>query len=138
MHPFYPHFSKAFELECDAFEVGISAVLLQGRHPVAYFSEKLKGITLNNPTYGKEIYALICTLKTREHYLMIRKFIIFIDHESLKYIREQGKLNKRHAKWVEYIEQFSYVVKHKTMKSNVVVNTLSRRQHFLGITNFRV
>jgi hypothetical protein len=31
-----------------------------------------------------------------------------IDDESLKHIRSQGKLNRRHAKWVEFIEYFPY------------------------------
>ena len=38
-----PNFSKTFELVCDAFGVGIGVVLLQGGHPIAYFSEKLHG-----------------------------------------------------------------------------------------------
>ena len=54
-----PDFSKTFELECDAFRVGVGDVLLQGGHPIAYFSEKLHGATLNYPTYDKELYALI-------------------------------------------------------------------------------
>ena len=33
------NFSKNFELKCDASGVGISVVLLQGGHPIAYFSE---------------------------------------------------------------------------------------------------
>ena len=44
-----PYFSKTFELECDVFGVGIGYVLLQGGHPIAYFSEKLHDITLNYP-----------------------------------------------------------------------------------------
>jgi hypothetical protein len=31
----------------------------------------------------------------------------------LKHIRGQAKLNKRHAKWVEIIKTFPYIIKHK-------------------------
>jgi len=77
-------------------------MLIQGGHVIAYFNEKLKGSILNYPTYDKELYTLIRALQTWEHYLVTKKFIIHTDHESLKYIKGQGKLNKRHAKWVEY------------------------------------
>nr|KYP33985.1 Retrovirus-related Pol polyprotein from transposon 17.6 [Cajanus cajan] len=92
------NFSRTFELECDASGVGIGVVLLQGGHPIAYFSEKLKGASLNYPTYDKELYALVRALQTWEHYLIPKEFVIHSDHESLKYLRGQGKLNKRHAK----------------------------------------
>ena len=34
-----PNFSKTFKLECDASRVGIGVGLLQGGHPIAYFSK---------------------------------------------------------------------------------------------------
>jgi len=121
------YFSKPFELECDASGVGIGVVLLQGGHPIAYFSEKLYGATFNYPTYDKELHALIRALQTLEHYLVSQEFIIHSDHESLKYLKGQHKLNKRHAKWVEFLKQFQYVIKYKKSKINIVVDALSRK-----------
>ena len=53
--------------------------------------------------------------------------MIHSDHESLKYLNGQSKLKRRQAKWVEFIETFSYVIKYKQRKDNVVADALSRR-----------
>ncbi|WVZ63685.1 LOW QUALITY PROTEIN: hypothetical protein U9M48_013298 [Paspalum notatum var. saurae] len=109
-----------FELECDASGVGIGRVLMQENKPVAYFSEKLSGPVLN---YSNKIRSL----ETWQHYLWPKEFVIYSDHESLKHIKSQVKLNRRHAKWVEFIESFPYVIKHKKGKDNVIADALSRR-----------
>jgi hypothetical protein len=121
-----PNFGKTFELECDASGNEIGGVLLQKGKPIAYFSEKLSGASLNYSTYDKKLYALIHVLETWQHYLWPKEFVIHSDHESLKHIRGQAKLNKRHAKWVEFIETFPYIIKNKKEKANVIADTLSR------------
>jgi hypothetical protein len=109
-------FGKPFELECEASGIGIGGVLLQEGKSVAYFSEKLSGPSPNDSTYDKELYALLRILETSQHYLWPKGFIIHSDHESLKPIRGQAKLNKHHAKWVEFIETFPYIIKNKKGK----------------------
>ena len=52
--------------------------------------------------------------------------MIHFDHESLKYVKGQSKLNRKHAKWVEFIETFSYVIKYKQGKDNTVAHVLSK------------
>ena len=133
-----PDFGKTFELECDASGVGIGGLLMQGGKPVAYFSEKLNGPTLNYSTYDKEFYALVRSLETWQHYLWPKEFIIHSDHESLKYLRMQNKLNRRHAKWVEFIESFPYIIKHKKGKDNVIADALSRRYTMLSQLDCRI
>uniref|UniRef100_A0A2N9E3T4 Integrase zinc-binding domain-containing protein n=1 Tax=Fagus sylvatica TaxID=28930 RepID=A0A2N9E3T4_FAGSY len=88
-----PNFNKAFEIECDASGIGIGAVLMQVRRPIAFFSEKLSGASLKYPTYDKELYALVRALETWQHYLWPREFVIHTDHESLKHLKGQGKEN---------------------------------------------
>jgi hypothetical protein len=34
-------------------------------------------------------------------------------HITLKHLKGQHKLNKRHARWVEFIETFPYVIRYK-------------------------
>uniref|UniRef100_A0A2N9FJK7 CCHC-type domain-containing protein n=1 Tax=Fagus sylvatica TaxID=28930 RepID=A0A2N9FJK7_FAGSY len=88
-----PDFNKTFKIECDASGIGIGAVLMQDRQPIAFFSEKLSGASLKYPTYEKELYALICALETWQHYLWPREFVIHTNHESLKHLKGQGKKN---------------------------------------------
>ncbi|XP_073300502.1 uncharacterized protein [Primulina huaijiensis] len=113
-----PDFANTFEIECDASGIGIGGVLMQGGRPVAYFSEKLNGAALNYPTYDKELYALVRTLETWQHYLRPKEFVIHSDHESLKHLKGQHKLNKRHAKWVAFIETFPYIIKYKQREAH--------------------
>ncbi|OAO89342.1 hypothetical protein AXX17_ATUG01610 [Arabidopsis thaliana] len=116
------------------------------KKPIAYFSEKLGGSTLNYPTYDKELYALVRALQTLQHYLWPKEFVIHTDHESLKHLKGQQKLNKRHARWVEFIDTFPYVIKYKKGKDNVVADALSRREahggglmgHFGGSKTLKV
>ncbi|KAH9781057.1 Endonuclease [Citrus sinensis] len=130
-----PDFVKTFEIECDASGIGIGVVLMQEGCPIAYFSENLSGAALNYPTYDKEMYALVRALETWQHYLLPKEFVIHTDHESLKHLKGQGKLHKRHAKWVEFIEPFSYVIKYKQGKENVVADALSRRYALISTLN---
>jgi hypothetical protein len=87
---------------------------------------------LNYSTYDKELYAIVRPLEMWQHYLWPKEFVIHSDHESLKHVHSQVKLNHRHAKWVEFIESFPYVIKHKKGKDNVIADALSRRYTMLS------
>jgi len=60
-----------------------------------------------------------------------REFIIHFDHQSLKFLKSQGKLQKRHANWLELTEMSPYVIKYKNGKENIVVDALSERYALL-------
>ena len=56
----------------------------------------------------------------------------------MKYLKCQSKLNKRHAKWVEFIESFPYIIKYKKGKESVVADALSRKSMLLTHLDVRV
>ena len=79
-------FSKVFEVASDAFGVGIGGVLSQDGHPFEFFSEKLNDVRFRYSTYDKEFYAVIQALRHWRHYLLSKEFMLFSDHEALKYL----------------------------------------------------
>jgi hypothetical protein len=67
---------------------------MQNGQPVAYFNEKLGGAQLNYSVYNKELYSLVRALETWQQYLwLLKEFVIHSDHEALKYLKGQAKLN---------------------------------------------
>ena len=56
---------------------------------------------------------------------------MYIDHQALQYLNSQGKLNQRHLKWVEFLQSCTFILKHRSGKSNRVAYALSRRQLLL-------
>ncbi|PKU66055.1 hypothetical protein MA16_Dca017376 [Dendrobium catenatum] len=126
-----PNFSQAFEVECDASNLGVGAVLTQGGHPVAYFSEKLSEARRKYSTYDKEFYAIVRALQHWNHYLLENEFVLYSDHEALRFLNHQKKLKARHAQWSEFLSAFHYVLKHKAGHNNQVADTLNLRHLLL-------
>ncbi|XP_077224207.1 putative mitochondrial protein AtMg00860 [Tasmannia lanceolata] len=126
-----PNFDLIFEVHCDASGTGIGGVLSQGGRPIAFFSEKLNGAKLKYSSDDLEFYALFRTLEHWRQYLIHREFILYTDHEALKYISGQQKLNSRRAKWAKYLQDFTFNIKHKAGVQNQVADALSRKKSLL-------
>jgi hypothetical protein len=122
-----PDFEKTFQVRCDASGVAIGAVLSQYNRPVAYFSEKLNEIKRKYFTYDKEFYAIIQALKKWRHYLVPMEFVLYSDNQALQFITRHKKLSQRHAKWIEFMQNFTFVIKHIFGNANKVDDALSMR-----------
>jgi hypothetical protein len=101
--------------------------LSQDNRPIAYFSEKLNETKKKYSTYDKEFYAIIQALKKWRHYLVLQYFVLYSDNQALQFITKQEKLNQRHAKWVEFMKKFTFVIKSIVGNANKVVDALSKR-----------
>ena len=52
------------------------------------------------------------------HYLIPKEFVLYYDNHDLQIINSQPKLNQKHAKRVEFLQKFTFVVKNTSGKSN--------------------
>ncbi|GKB54830.1 RNA-directed DNA polymerase [Tanacetum coccineum] len=133
-----PDFEEVFEVHCDASGVGIGGVISQKSRPIAFFSEKLNDTRRKYSTYDKEFYAIVRSLEYWRHYLVSKEFILYSDHEALKYINGQHKLKPRHAKWVEFLQAYSFSIRHKAGALNKVADALSRKQALLSTMQVQI
>ena len=87
-----PNLQQPFEIETDASDYSIGAVLAQHGRPVAYHSETLSDTFWEYPTYKKEMYSIVEAFLQWKHYIMGKETIIHTYHQPLQFIETQGKL----------------------------------------------
>jgi hypothetical protein len=105
----------------------MGAFLQQYGKPICFHSEMFNGVVINYPTYDKELYALVQSVKKWKHYLLGKETIIHTDHQPLQYLQSQSKLQQaRHFRWMGFLQQFHLVIRYKKRIFNKVSNMLSR------------
>ena len=82
-----PELQQPFEIETDASNYAVVAVLTQQGNPVAYHSETLSDTVLKYPTYGKEMYSIIQACQQWKHFILGKEMIIHTDHQPLQFIQ---------------------------------------------------
>ena len=86
----------------------------------------LKEHEKNYPMHDLELASIIHALKMWRHYLMGRKFLLKIDNMSLKYLFEQPDLNARKSRWLAFLSEYHFELKHIKVKEKNIVDALSR------------
>ena len=132
-----PDFSIIFELHSEASKVGINVALNQQGRPITFFSEKRFGAQSCYITYDVEFYAVVQAIKNWQHYLFHYEFVLYIDHDALKYLAIQDKVLARYASWISYLQQFTFMIKNKSGALNKVAcpkptHILARVLHDFG------
>lgn len=123
-----PDFSKSFVVEIDACQMGIGAVLMQGRNPISYFSKKLGPKNQHLSTYEKELLALYTAVSKWRHYLLGGSFVIKTDQSSLKFLLEQRLNTPMQHKGLSKLLGLNYTVEYKRGVENKAADALSRRE----------
>ena len=83
-----------FEVECDASDYAVAAILSQGGRPVAYMSRTLSKCEQNYPAVEKEATAVIEVVRRWFHFPKTRSFTIVTDQRSLSFMYDQKKRRK--------------------------------------------
>jgi hypothetical protein len=122
-----PDLRQPFEIQTNASNYAMGAVLLQHGKPICFHSETFNGVVINYPAYDKELYALVQSVKKWKHYLLGKETIVHTDHQPLQYLQSQTKLQQaRHFRWMGFLQQFHLVIRYKKGIYNKVVDMLSR------------
>jgi hypothetical protein len=103
---------------------------------ICFESKNLKENESIYTTHDLELEAIVHTLNKWRHYLMGKRFKIKTDHHGLKYLFDQPTLNARHSRWLEFLCEYDFDIKHIKGNENKVVDALSRRVHEMHATTF--
>jgi RNase H-like domain found in reverse transcriptase len=95
-----PDHDKLFELEVDASQFTIGAILFQHTpdglsHLISYYSHALSSTKCGYNVHDRELLAIILGLKRWQHLLLGAKHLIkiYTDHKNLQYYRSPYDIN---------------------------------------------
>jgi hypothetical protein len=94
----------------------------------------LKEHERNYATHDLELAAIVHALNKWRHYLLGRRFELRTDHNGLKYLFGQPTLNVRQSRWLEFLCEYDFDIKHIKGKKNKVDDALKRKLHELHAT----
>ena len=138
----YPDNDCQFRLETDALDFTTGAVLsiLKGNkwHPIAFSSHAMSPEERNYPVADKEMLSVIRALGQWHHYLERAKhqFDIWNNHANLQWFMKRQDLNRRQARWAQYLSRFSFLWSHKAGSTMGKADALSRHEdHAVGVAD---
>ena len=76
-----------------------------------------------------ELAAVVHALKMWHHYLLGKILILLTDNTWVKHLFTQHGLNARKTRWMSFLREFDFEVKHIKGKENKVVDALSRKTY---------
>ncbi|KFD64528.1 hypothetical protein M514_23375 [Trichuris suis] len=121
--------SLPFELETDASEIAIAAILNQLGKPVAFFSRTLLPHEKRYPAIEKEAQAIIEAVRHWQHYLIGRHFTIKTDQRCVSFMfdrHHRSKIkNDKIIRWRAELSCLDYDIVHRPGRENIMPDVFS-------------
>jgi hypothetical protein len=125
-------------METDASDYVSAGVLSQYDdlgilHPVAFFSKKHSSTECNYEIYDKELLAIVrCFEEWRPELEGTPSPVkVITDHKNLEYFTTTKLLNRRQARWSEFLSRFNFKIVYRPGKQGGKPDALTRRSEDL-------
>ena len=121
-------------IETDASDYALAAILSiqldNGEvHPVAFHSRSFNPTELNYDVHDKELFVIYEAFRIWRHYLdgSATPIDVVTDHKNLEYFSTTKILNRRQARWSEYLCQFNLAIRFRPGRLGAKPDALTRR-----------
>ena len=126
----YPDFKEQFLVYVDASSSGIGFTLAQNKNGrevvIQYNGRGLNCAERNYSTTEREALALVEAIKKFQPYLCNRKFTVFSDHSSLRWLMNVKDATGRLARWALLLQQYDFDTIRRPGRENANADSLSR------------
>ena len=129
-----PDFSIPFIVVTDASDVGIGAVLSQlnksnVEQPPAYYNRSLSKPEKTYAVTGKEMLALVDSLRHFRCYLIGKKLKVRTENCALHWLRTFKEPVGQVARQIELLAKYDFEIVHRPGKRHAIADALSRYPH---------
>jgi transposase InsO family protein len=134
--PILRHFDYDREIvvETDASDYVSAGILSQYDdedilHPVAFYSKKHSPAECNYEIYDKELLAIVRAFEEWRPHLegSSHPIQVLSDHKNLEYFMTTKLLNRRQARWSEFLSRFDFKIVYRPGKAGGKPDALTRR-----------
>lgn len=127
----HPNDELQYVLQTDSSYLGLAAVLFQfnekgEKNIIQFASRSLKGPEIRYGITDLEALSIIFAVKKFNFYLFGAPFLILTDHKALTFLKECRPSSNRLMRFVLFLQQYDFKIKHIAGKDNILADFLSR------------
>lgn len=135
-----PDFTSEFEIQCDASNVALGAVLVQYidgcEKVIAYASRTLSSAERNYTVTELECLAVLFSIEKFRCFIEFSHFTVVTDHSSLLWLTNLKTVSGRLVRWITRLNQYDFTIKHRKGSHMNVPDALSRAQYNISELGF--